>query len=170
MDRTRFALAFAFLALPLVIEIGSTAPDKQSASIKGRLGGKVRATPISPRLYELENEAVGTISRFGRVSARWVVHDVEFDAKRGQIVVGRIASNGIITAANGDQIFGEYRFRNPVITLGADGSLSAEADLRITGGTGRFANATGHAASLIRANVFTSKSTITIEGQAANGH
>lgn len=53
--------------------------------------------------------------------------------------VGDVVGEFTLTAANGDQIFGIYS----TVVLTGDGTIAASGTYEITGGTGRFENATG---------------------------
>jgi hypothetical protein len=53
--------------------------------------------------------------------------------------VGDVIGEFTLTAANGDQIFGTYN----TVVLAGDGTIAASGTYDITGGTGRFEDATG---------------------------
>ena len=82
-----------------------------------------------PSQWVSTSEGTGTISHLGRVSWRTEHCFQLFRGTFGDAVV-------VITSANGDQLYGTY-----------DGVLTSETtfkeDLIITGGTGRFAGASG---------------------------
>ena len=69
------------------------------------------------------------------------------------------AGGGVFTAANGDQL-------NFVIISGALDLTTGigTGDFEFTGGTGRFANATGHTAGVIQQNVVTGAYELTLVG------
>ena len=72
-----------------------------------------------------------------------------------------VSGTRIITAANGDQLFTTFTGTSTPVINGLNG-----ADLQeiITGGTGRFVNATGNFTTIARNNFFTSTFTADFDG------
>jgi hypothetical protein len=73
-----------------------------------------------------------------------------------------VTSTATYSAANGDKIFttGNGYVEEP----GADGSLRLTGDATVTGGTGRFAGATGTWEIIATGNMFLPQGTLTIKG------
>jgi hypothetical protein len=162
-------------AEPMVAVASSRAASSPAAvqrvPVKGSYAGTVGTTLLStnPLVYRLDIEADGVTSYLGRNHAAWAVPSVQFSVGAGQLTVLSGAWHGTLTAANGDQVFGDYQFRSPTIAFDALGDFTAVADLVVTGGTGRFRRSTGDGVALIRGNVFTERFTIELDGRAAIG-
>ena len=119
----------------------------------------------SASLFRVDAVATGTLSRIGRITTTWAVPEATLDLVNLQLIVTNLRWHGTLTAANGDQIFGEYTFRDDTIPFSATGNLSFEVDLTITGGTGRFAGAGGQAAAVGTANILTGAFAIDVVGE-----
>ncbi len=159
----RFATILIACLLPSLV--GAAGPVK-AVRIKGRFVGTVGLTPIAGEdTFRLDNVATGIVSHLGRSEAAWVVPEVQLDLVNRQLIVGNTEWTGTITAANGDQIFGMYSFRDDVIEFTLLGDLSFDLDLEITGGTGRFKGATGNATAVGSANIFTGKFSVKLTGE-----
>lgn len=140
--------------------------------IKGRLEGTTTTIRLSdtPLRYRLENVASGVISHVGRATSIWVVPEVRFDVASRQVFVLSGPWTGTVTAANGDKLYGRYAFHDNTIPFDLLGNFEASATLTITGGTGRFAGATGTGPSVISGNVFTEGFTILLQGAIRTRH
>jgi hypothetical protein len=103
---------------------------------KGRLEGVVTTTPVQPPqppLMSVEVEGTGNATHLGRFT--WVATLVANNA------TGKAAGSYQFPAANGDVLFTHFvGLGKPTETPGV---LSIVDDVTITGGTGRFAGATG---------------------------
>lgn len=169
-DRSAAVAPEALDALAPAVAVASLDRKAPSARtpIEGRYAGAARAiaSPGDPSRYRIEVTAEGITSHLGRSTAAWVVPDVRLDLAAGTLTVLSGRWRGTLTAANGDQIFGEYAFRTPVIALDALGGFAATTDLEITGGTGRFAGASGAATSVVRGSVLTGRFAVELEGRA----
>ncbi|MBA2431990.1 MAG: hypothetical protein H0V56_07725 [Chthoniobacterales bacterium] len=139
---------------------------KGTKSINGTFSGQATVTPISlqPPVFRQNNVATGTISHLGRVTAEWTVREVSFASQGTQLVIAQPDWIGVIKAQNGDQIIGAYTFRSSTLPISPDGEVQFIADLNITGGTGRFAGATGQAVSIGRGNIWTGRFTLDLTG------
>lgn len=141
------------------------------AQIHGQVEGTVTAAPISSSAlsFRVDVAATGILSHIGRIEATWAVPEVMLDLVNLNLIVANPQWNGTLTAANGDQIFGEYAFRDDTIPLSPTGNLSFEVDLQITGGTGRFKYASGQAVAVGTANIFSGAFTIDLSGRFLRG-
>ena len=104
----------------------------QEVPFKGRLEGTATITPGTPPFLSVSIEGTGNATHLGRFTVR-VPH----------IVNGAIrTSTGTyeFTAANGDTLTADFTGQ---ATPTAPGVLSIKETATITGGTGRFADATG---------------------------
>lgn len=99
---------------------------------KGSLAGSVTVTPLTPPMASVLIEGSGNATQLGRFSVE-VPHLVNQATRIG-------AGSYVFTAANGDRLTAEFSGQ---ATLVAPGVLSVEEHATITGGTGRFAGATG---------------------------
>jgi hypothetical protein len=172
MNRPRFGLVFIFLIATQAAGLGAPPFAGQGVQTDGRVAGSVTATPISSSasLFRVDAVATGTLSHIGRIQTTWTVPEVMLDLVNLQLIVANLQWHGTLTAANGDQIFGEYAFRDDTIPLSPTGTLVFEVDLTITGGTGRFKDASGQAAAVGTANVFSGVFTIDVDGQFFRGN
>ena len=125
-------LVIALLALSLVL--GSAAPVAAGDQLpfNGSLAGAVTVTPIEPPIASVVIEATGTANQLGRFTVL-VPHIVNQAIRVGE-------GTYEFTAANGDTLTADFTGQ---ATLVAPGVLSTIETATITGGTGRFAGATG---------------------------
>ena len=89
-------------------------------------------TPVNPPIASVLIEATGNATKLGRFTVE-IPHVVNQAVRVG-------AGSYIFTAANGDTLTASF---TGVGTLIAPGVLSTTETATITGGTGRFADATG---------------------------
>jgi hypothetical protein len=104
--------------------------DPQPRPFKGSFEGTQRATPLAPPFLRVEGEATGTATHLGDFSVEFP-HTVNLALARG-------TGTYTFVAANGDRLTADF---NGQATVGTVTTIVEEAV--ITGGTGRFANATG---------------------------
>lgn len=129
--------------------------------IKGSFRGDVVSTKVGYQaglaIYRLEVTARGRNSHIGRSRADFVVPEIGFDMTNRELVTipSPNADPGVITAANGDKIFGDFALSEQVIPIDLAGNVDFEALLTVIGGTGRFAGASGQARAVGRANIVT---------------
>jgi hypothetical protein len=121
------AALFAFA----VTFVGASSAGEQT-TFKGSLEGTVTVTPVNPPIASVLIEATGNATKLGRFTLE-VPHVVNQAVRVG-------AGSYIFTAANGDTLTASF---TGVGTLIAPGVLSTTETATITGGTGRFADATG---------------------------
>jgi hypothetical protein len=138
---------------------GSATSADNEVITKGQLKGSVTVTPFeeSDSLFRVDSIAAGTISHVGKVTLTWAVPEVELDLFNGQLIVPDPVWRGTLTTPNGDQIFWDYEFPDPVFTITSMGDLKFLAIAEATGGTGRFENVSGLAMAVGQANIFTGK-------------
>ena len=131
MKSYRFAAGFV-LAVVAVLRLAGPADAAEQVPFKGRLEGDVTLTPAPPLLLE-DIEAMGTATELGQfmLDVRLVVDP----ATRTAVGVYEF------TAANGDTLYAE--FTGLATPTEIPGVLYIEESAIITGGTGRFAGATG---------------------------
>ena len=99
---------------------------------RGRLDGTVTVTPLSPPIVSVLIEASGNATLLGRFTLE-IPHQVN------QAI--RVATGTYeFTAANGDTLTADF---TGLATPVAPGVLTTHEEATITGGTGRFAGATG---------------------------
>jgi hypothetical protein len=105
----------------------------QQVPFKGRLEGRLTAsTPLDPPFISIQIEAAGTATRLGGFTVG-IPHVVN--------TATRTATGTYeFTAANGDTLVATFTGQATPI---APGVLSVAETATITGGTGRFADATG---------------------------
>jgi hypothetical protein len=125
----------ASLALAIVVVLGLTGPVAagEQAPFKGSFEGDVTMTPLDPPFVSVLVDATGNATHLGQFTLA-IPH-----------VVNRANSTAIgsyeFVAANGDAVFAE--FTGQATPTSTPGVLSIVETATITGGTGRFAGATG---------------------------
>jgi len=125
----------ASLALAVVVVLGLSGPAAAGEQVpfKGRLEGDVTVTPLTPPLLQVDVEAIGKATHLGKFTLD-IPHVVD---PATRTAVGSYE----FTAANGDKVYAEFTgIATPTATPGV---LYIEETATITGGTGRFAGATG---------------------------
>ena len=118
--------------LALVFSIAGPAAATDQVPFSGRLAGTVTITPVNPPVVSVLIEATGTATHLGRYTLE-VPHLVNQATRTG-------SGTYVFTAANGDTLTATF---TGVATVVAPGVLSTVETATITGGTGRFAGATG---------------------------
>jgi hypothetical protein len=130
----RYSLA-ASLALAVLVVLGITGPVPAGEQVhfKGHLEGDVTITPLAPPLVSVNVEVTGKATHLGKFAL-----DIPH-------VVNRANSTAVgsyeFTAANGDTL--TATFTGKATRTAVPGVLYIEETATITGGTGRFAGATG---------------------------
>ena len=127
----------AGLALAVVAVLGLAGPAAAGEQVpfKGSLGGDVTHTPVDARTDFVLVEATGTATHLGRF-ALTVPHRVDRST-----VPPSAAGFYHFTAANGDTL--SASFTGQAAPTPTPGILAIVETATITGGTGRFAAATG---------------------------
>jgi len=120
------------LAVVGVLALGGPAPAGEPVPFKGRFEGDVTVTPAPPFL-EVDVEAMGRATQLGRFTLD-IPHEVNPATRTA-------AGYYEFTAANGDKVYAE--FTGVAMPTAIPGVLYIEETATITGGTGRFAGATG---------------------------
>ena len=104
----------------------------QEVPFKGRLEGAATITPLTPPFLSVSIEGTGNATHLGRFAVE-IPHLVNMVARTG-------TGSYEFTAANGDTLTASFTGQS---SLTAPGVLSSVETATITGGTGRFAGATG---------------------------
>jgi len=130
----------AILLSALVVLVLTSRAAAQSSSRPFAVTLDGNASPVFlPDGCTIVNDEQGTgqAQHMGRIT--WQSHEVVDVCSNpdGANVVGEM----VITAADGDQVFGSYQTLAHLDFVG--GQVRALGSFEITGGTGRFANATG---------------------------
>ena len=132
MKRYRLVASLALAVLGALALAGPVAAGEQ-VPFKGRLGGDVTVTPLAPPLLQVDVEATGKATHLGQFTL-----DIPHIVNRAN---GTAVGSYEFTAANGDKVYAEFTgIATPTATPGV---LYIEETATITGGTGRFAGATG---------------------------
>lgn len=98
---------------------------------RGRFTGSQSVTPLAPPLASVDGSATGTATLLGLFTVEFP-HVVNFATRIGE-------GTYTFTAANGDTLTGEFVGQ----ASGAPPLISIVEQVTITGGTGRFAGASG---------------------------
>ena len=117
---------------PSLVGPGHPSSDSQAAELpfKGDLEGTQSVTPLDPPFGQVTGQATGQATHLGKFAVQFP-HIVNFDTSTG---VGTYT----FTAANGDTLTADFTGEaqpGPITSI--------VEDAVITGGTGRFAGATG---------------------------
>ncbi|MFL5339744.1 MAG: hypothetical protein ACJ8F7_06210 [Gemmataceae bacterium] len=131
MKRHSCAASLA-LAVLIVAGLAGPAPAGEQVPFKGSLDGDVTVTPLTPPFVMVDVEATGNATHLGKFTL-----DIPH-------VVNRAARTAVgsyeFTAANGDKVYADFTGASVLV---APGVLYIEETATITGGTGRYAGATG---------------------------
>ena len=128
-----FRLQLSLIAIvALVLSLAAPAAASDMVTFRGRLAGTVTVTPLDPPIASVLIEATGNATQLGSLTLE-VPHLVNQAIRVGE-------GSYIFTAANGDTLTADF---SGLATLVAPGVLTTHETAVITGGTGRFAGATG---------------------------
>ena len=130
----RYSLA-ASLALAVLVVLGLAGPASAGEQLpfKGSFEGDVTVTPLAPPFVMADVEATGNATLLGLFTL-----DIPHVVNRAK----RTADGTYeFTAANGDKVYAT--FTGTAAPTAIPGVLYIEEAATITGGTGRFAGATG---------------------------
>jgi hypothetical protein len=131
MKRYRCAASLA-LAVVTVLGLAGPAAAGEQVPFRGTLEGEVTRTPAPPFVL-VDVDATGNATQLGRFTLD-IPHVVDIATR---MAVGSYQ----FTAANGDTLYAE--FAGQAMPTDVPGVLYIEETATITGGTGRFAGATG---------------------------
>jgi len=151
------SLLMKFLVLTLTLLVGSLAVTATERPFS--LNGTGIAVPIldgNGNVVGAEPTGSGNATHLGMFTN---TGQVSFTPDPSNPNILRPAGGGVFTAANGDKL-------NFVIVSGALDLTTGigTGDFAFTGGTGRFANATGHTSGVIQQNVVTGAYVLTLVG------
>ena len=121
------------IALALTFSLAGPVAAREHVPFHGTLDGMATITPLSPPLLSVTIDAAGTASHLGRFTVN-VPHVVNAQTR---IAVGSY----VFTAANGDTL--RATFTGQATLTATPGVLAIAEEATITGGTGRFAGASG---------------------------
>jgi hypothetical protein len=131
MKRHIFAASLA-LAVVVVLGIAGPVAAGEQVPFKGRLQGVTTSTPLRPPFVLQTVKATGNATHLGKFTLT-ILATVNTQAHTG-------TGTFLFTAANGDTVFGTQTGND---RLTAPGVLTIVENAIFTGGTGRFAGATG---------------------------
>jgi hypothetical protein len=156
-ENMKRSLSIKFLVLTFTLLIGSLAVAATERPFS--LNGKGIAIPIldgNGNVVGAEPTGSGNATHLGMFTNTGKVNFTP-DASNPNIL--HPTGGGVFTAANGDKL-------NFVIISGALDLTTGigTGDFEFTGGTGRFANATGHTSGVIQQNVVTGAYELTLVG------
>jgi hypothetical protein len=126
------AFVTAFLTVALVLSLAGPVAAGDQVLFRGSLAGTVTVTPLDPPIASVLIEGTGNATQLGRFTVE-VPHVVNQAIRVGE-------GKYVFTAANGDTLTADF---TGTATLLEPGVLSTAETATITGGTGRFAGATG---------------------------
>lgn len=127
----RMPLAVVATAI-LILALAAPVAASDSVVFRGRLSGTATVTQLDPPMASVLVEASGNATQLGRYTLEFP-HIVNQATRVGE-------GTYIFTAANGDTLTAEG---TGLATLVAPGVLTIQETATITGGTGRFADASG---------------------------
>ena len=145
----------ALLAGALVlVALAGPASASDRVPFRGSLAGTATVTPLKPPIVAVRNEATGTATHLGRFTLE-APHTVN---KATLTAVGTY----LITAANGDTI--TANLAGTATMVNPPNVISITETATVTGGTGRFAGASGSIEVKRMFNRATGVTTGTLEG------
>lgn len=147
-------LAIALLGLALLTGFSTSNPTPRERSFHGRYEGSVTVPAGTEVLEDVSFTVSGVASLLGRFEMANVA-DID-------LVTLSSAGTTTITAANGDELYTTYSSAG---TDNLDGTYTIDGVHEITGGTGRFAGATGSFTTTSIAQMMTTLETVTIAGK-----
>lgn len=128
-------LVIAMVTLWISLGLARPVLAGEQVPFRGTLDAVVNVTPINPPVVSVRIAGAGNASHVG-------LYTFEFDAVVNQATRTQVGPGAmVITSANGDTITAEGS--GGQATLVSPGVLSIVDPATITGGTGRFADATG---------------------------
>jgi hypothetical protein len=130
---------------------------------KGKFGGTLQRTSLSPTNWSVKVNGIAEIAGVGRGQME-IVHEnvglVEGDTPN--LAPNAPIGSVTFTAPNGDKLLATYQWlAAPAFKPNV---LSIVGTIQVTGGTGQFADASGHGISVGQGNVSTNFVSITFEG------
>jgi hypothetical protein len=133
--KRHFSAVSLVVAIVVVLGLVGFVVAGEQVPFRGNFTGVATITPISPTLRSVDVDASGNATQLGSFTLA-IPHIVDISTTP-QTSYGTYE----FVAANGDQLFAT--FTGEVGPSGTPGVLVAKETATITGGTGRFAGATG---------------------------
>jgi hypothetical protein len=143
----------AVIAAALMLCLAGPASAGDQVPFRGSLSGMATVTPLTPPNASVLIEGSGVAAQLGRFTLE-VPHLVN---QATRVAVGTY----VFTAANGDTLTASF---TGLATLVGPGVLSVSETATISGGTGRFAGASGNFSTERTFNVATGQTTGTFQG------
>jgi hypothetical protein len=129
----RYSSASLTLAVVVVLGLSGPVAAGENVHFKGHLEGDVTITPLAPPFVAVNIEGSGKASHLGKFTVD-IPHVVN-------AAKGTAAGSYEFTAADGDTLTADFTGQGT--PSGTPGVLAIVETATITGGTGRFAGATG---------------------------
>jgi hypothetical protein len=131
-------MKFFTVAVAFVLALGTVSANQQVRPFEVSIAGNANPVPDAGDPCVLLNTETGIIHGTHIGVGTWNSFEtVNFCTNDDGS--GAVEGEFTLSAANGDQIFGSYT----TVVLVGDGTIAASGTYEITGGTGRFENATG---------------------------
>jgi hypothetical protein len=128
----RLELRLVALTAVLLLTLAGPVAAGDQVKFKGRLEGTVTVTPLGPPMASVLIEGTGTASQLGSFTLE-IPHLVNQALQTG-------SGTYVFTAANGDTLTAAFAGQASFVSPGV---IATHETAVITGGTGRFAGATG---------------------------
>jgi hypothetical protein len=132
MTRHISAAGFALGVLTLLV-LAAPVAARDQVPLKGRLDGVSTVAPLTPPFVSVNIEGSGQATHLGHFEV-----SIPHVANRSN---GRAVGTYLFTAANGDTLTADFISQSTPTDV--PGVISVAVTATITGGTGRFAGATG---------------------------
>jgi hypothetical protein len=132
MKRFGFAFATALSAVTVLVLACPVAAGDE-VPFEGRLEGTVTVTPLTPPFVAADVEATGNATHLGEFTL-----DIPHIVNRAKMTA---KGTYVFTAANGDEVHADFDGYSTLTDV--PNVLAIVETATITGGTGRFAGATG---------------------------
>ena len=164
MNRKAALLSLVIFGLALFcIGLRLRQPAASGFATKGKFGGTLQRTSLSPTSWSIKVNGIAEISGIGAGKMEIVHENVGLvEGETPNLAPSLPIGTVTFTAANGDKLLAEYQWlAAPALKPNI---LSIVGTIKVTGGTGQFTGASGHGISVGQGNVTTNFVSITFEG------
>ena len=161
MTRKRVAGVLMGAALVLCFAAGSIAAGRR-IPVKGTFAGQIQRIKLSETSWSVKVTGNVRIANVGLGTAEITYDKVDLAPAGDNLQPGSTDGTGVITLANGDKLFGTFRWltsptANPDV-------LAIVGTLTVTSGTGLFKDARGSGIAVGRGNVPTNAVSLSLDG------
>ena len=136
--------------------------NPEGVPLKGHGKGILTQTALSSTSWSVKVQGTGQATHLGRVTVEISHDEVNLAPTGDNLLPGIPTGRGVITTANGDQVFGTFTWLG--LPTPTSGLLAIAGTFTITGGTGKYEGATGEGFYVGTGYIPTNEITTQIEG------